>query len=73
MLSVHLGKGVFRCFHPECKAQGNVLDLWSRHTSLPLREAAVDLVRRFDVKSQSRTRGEEPVGATCHSRYEPVN
>ena len=45
--SVHLGKGVFRCFHPECQAQGNVLDLWSRRTGLPLRDAAIDLANRF--------------------------
>ena len=52
--SVHLGKGVFRCFHPECKAQGNVLDLWSRHTGLPLGDAAIDLASRFDVTTQQR-------------------
>jgi len=27
--SVHLAKNVFRCFHPECQAQGNVIDPWA--------------------------------------------
>lgn len=56
--SVHLQKGLFRCFHPECRAQGNVLDLWSRHTGLPLYEAAVDLAARFGcAEEQNQGRG----------------
>ena len=70
--SVHLGKGVFRCFHGECQAQGNVLDLWARHTGLPLREAAVDMATRFGVTPPPGTRGEEPVTDACHDRREPV-
>ena len=27
--SVHLGKNVFHCFHADCGAKGNVLDLWA--------------------------------------------
>ena len=41
--SVHLGKGVFRCFHPECQAQGNTLDLWAAYHRLPVGEAAQSL------------------------------
>ena len=52
--SVHLKKGVFRCFHPECRAHGNVLDLWARHTGLPLREASVDLDCRFNIAAQDQ-------------------
>jgi len=55
--SVHLGKGVFRCFHPECQAKGNVLDLWSRRTGLPLREAAVDLASRFGTATEKQRGG----------------
>ena len=54
--SVHLGKGVFRCFHPQCQAQGNVLDLWSHRTGLPLRDAAIDLAKRFGVATQEQRR-----------------
>jgi len=43
--SVNLSKGVFRCFHPDCGAQGNVLDLWSAVKNLPLREAALDMMQ----------------------------
>ncbi len=71
--SVHLGKGVFRCFHSECQAQGNVLDLWARHTGLPLREAAVDMASRFGVAARPGTREEEPVATACHGRREPVS
>jgi len=45
--SVHLGKGVFRCFHPPCQAQGNTLDLWAATHRLPLAQAAEDLARTF--------------------------
>ena len=27
--SAHLGKHIFQCFHADCRAQGNVLDLWA--------------------------------------------
>jgi len=45
--SVHLDKGVFRCFHPACGAQGNVLDFWAAFKHLPLRDAAIDLADRY--------------------------
>jgi putative transposase len=41
--SVHLGKGIFRCFHPECQARGNTLDLWAAYHRLPLGQAAQSL------------------------------
>lgn len=45
--SVHLGKGVFRCFHPECQTQGNTLDLWAAYHRLPLGRAAQSLAETF--------------------------
>jgi transposase InsO family protein len=45
--SVHLGKGVFRCFHPECQAQGNTLDLWAAYHRLPIGQAAQSLAGTF--------------------------
>jgi putative transposase len=45
--SVHLGKGVFRCFHSQCQAQGNTLDLWAAYHRLPIRKAAQDLAQTF--------------------------
>jgi hypothetical protein len=59
--SAHLGKNVFQCFHPECGAQGNVLDLWAAVHRLPLREAALHLAATFQLL---RNREEEPVGGT---------
>jgi len=45
--SVNLEKNVFQCFHPECGMKGNVLDLWAAVHRLPLREAALHLVKTF--------------------------
>ena len=45
--SVHLGKGVFRCFHPQCQAQGNTLDLWAAYHRVPLAAAAQSLAETF--------------------------
>jgi hypothetical protein len=38
---------VFRCFHPECQAQGNTLDLWAAYHRLPLGQAAESLATTF--------------------------
>ena len=56
--SAHLGKNVFQCFHTECAAHGNVLDLWAAVHHLPLYEAALDLAKTFAIP---RNREEEPV------------
>lgn len=45
--SVHLGKGVFRCFHCGCQAQGNTLDLWAAYHRLDIGEAARSLAQTF--------------------------
>jgi transposase len=62
--SVHLGKGVFRCFHADCAAKGNVLDLWAAIHRLPLYEAALNLAETFGLP---RNREEEPVEGTRRS------
>ena len=62
--SVHLGKKVFRCFHADCKAHGNVLDLWAAIHKLPLYEAALHLAATFGVPWN---REEEPVKGTRRS------
>jgi DNA primase len=59
--SVHLGKGVFQCFHADCAVKGNVLDLWAAIHRLPLYEAALDLAETFQL---ARNREEEPVMRT---------
>lgn len=58
--SASLDKQVFRCFHPECSAQGNVLDLWAAVHRLPLYEAALHLAKTFHLKL-TPNREEEPV------------
>lgn len=45
--SVNLDRGIYRCFHPECQAQGNVLDLWAACHGMELPDAARDLAERF--------------------------
>ena len=59
--SAHLGKNIFQCFHVDCHAQGNVLDLWAAVHHLPLYEAALHLAATFQVP---RNREEEPVKGT---------
>lgn len=70
--SVHLGKGVFRCFHAECQAQGNTLDLWAAYHRLPIGEAAQSLADTFaprlDITRQIGHREEEPVNRTRSTR-----
>ena len=58
--SVHLTKQVFRCFHQDCAAQGNVLDLWAAARRLPLYDAALDLANTFHLDPYGN-REEEPV------------
>jgi transposase len=59
--SAHLGKHLFQCFHADCRAQGNVLDLWAALHQLPLYEAALHLAETFQLP---RNREEEPVQGT---------
>jgi len=56
--SVNVGKNIFRCFHADCGAQGNVLDLWAAIHKLPLYEAALHLAETFGLPLN---REEEPV------------
>jgi transposase len=59
--SGHLGKGAFQCFHADCGAQGNALDLWAAIHRLPLYDAALHLAETFGLP---RIREEEPVKGT---------
>ena len=59
--SAHLGKHIFQCFHADCRAQGNVLDLWAAIHQLPPYQAALHLAETFHL---ARNREEEPVGGT---------
>jgi len=59
--SAHLGKQLFQCFQADCRAQGNVLDLWAAVHKLPLYDAALHLAETFHLP---RNREEEPVGGT---------
>lgn len=59
--AAHLGQHVFPCFHAECRAQGNVLDLWAALHQLSLYEAALPLAETFHLPRNSE---EEPVGGT---------
>lgn len=47
--SVNVSQGVFRCFHPACAAQGNVLDLWAAVHRLSPHEAALHLAETFHI------------------------
>lgn len=48
--SVTLENQAFHCFAAECGAKGDVIDLWAGVHRQSLREAALDLVRTFDLE-----------------------
>jgi len=48
--SVHLADNVYQCFEATCQSKGDVIDLWAALHHLDLREAALDLVRTFDLE-----------------------
>jgi hypothetical protein len=60
--SVHLEENVFHCFDSQCGIQGDVIDLWAAVKHLPLREAALDLVRTFGLEPAPATRTEKRQG-----------
>ncbi len=52
--SVNLEAHVFQCFDKGCGQKGDAIDLWSALHGLPLREAALDLVRTFGLEACPR-------------------
>jgi transposase len=48
--SVNLSDNVFCCFDRRCGQQGDVIDLWAAVRQLSLREAALELVRTFELE-----------------------
>ena len=48
--SANLKRQLFRCFHPNCQAQGNVLDLWQTYRKLDLYDAAIDLAKTLGIE-----------------------
>jgi transposase len=53
--SVNLDKNVFQCFQPSCARKGDVIDLWAALHGLTLRQAAVELVQKFNLEPAPRT------------------
>ena len=53
--SVNLADNVFPCFDAACAKKGDVIDLWAAVQAMSLREAALDLVRTFDLEPAPRT------------------
>jgi transposase len=53
--SVNLDQNVCQCFDPACGLKGDVLDLWAALKKLPLREAALELVRTFNLEPATGT------------------
>jgi transposase len=52
--SVHLEQNAFQCFDAKCAAKGDVIDLWACVKKMPLRDAALDLVRTFHLEPSPR-------------------
>ena len=47
-------QNVFQCFDVKCAAKGDVIDLRASVKKLPLRDAALDLVRTFHLEPSPR-------------------
>jgi transposase len=60
--SVNLEENVFHCFDAKCGKQGDVIDLWAALKQMSLREAALDLVRTFDLEPAPRKATEKRHG-----------
>ena len=60
--SVNLDANVFHCFDATCQKKGDVIDLWSALHHLDLRQAALDLVRTFDLEPTPAKRTEKRNG-----------
>jgi len=60
--SVNLDNNVFQCFDKTCGQKGDVIDLWARVKGLPLREAALDLVRTFGLEPSPQAATEKRNG-----------
>ena len=58
--SVNLDQNLFQCFNPNCGAHGNVLDLWSALTKLPLTEAAANLAMTCEIEPEQRRGTRKP-------------
>jgi transposase len=53
--SVNLAENVFHCFDAACQKKGDVIDLWASVNAMSLREAALDLVRTFNLEPAPAT------------------
>jgi transposase len=56
--SVNVDDNVFHCFAKKCGKHGDVIDLWAALHQMSLREAALDLVRTFNLEAAPK-RGTE--------------
>lgn len=53
--SVNLELNKYQCFDAKCQSQGDVIDLWAAVHKLSVRDAALDLVRTFDLEPAAAT------------------
>ena len=60
--SVNLDENVFHCFDDACQKKGDVIDLWAALHQQDLRQAALDLVRTFDLEPSPKHRTEKRNG-----------
>jgi hypothetical protein len=60
--SVNFELNKYQCFDAQCASQGDVIDLWAALHRLSLRDAALDLVRTFDLEPAPPTGTEKRHG-----------
>ena len=54
IFSVNLRDNVFCCFARACDKKGDVIDLWAEVKKMSVREAALDLMRTFNLEPAPR-------------------
>jgi DNA primase len=54
--SVHLEQNVLHCFDAACQKKGDVIDLWASVNGMSMRQAALDLVRTFNLEPERLSR-----------------
>ena len=47
---VNLDRNQYHCHDARCRSEGDVIDLWAALHHMSLRDAALDLVRTFDLE-----------------------
>jgi hypothetical protein len=66
--SVNLQKQAFQCFHPPCRAHGDVLDFWAAYHGLTLRDAGLHLADTFGISPGTPSKTKRRPADSLHKK-----